>query len=288
MRAGIDDWGGVSPLTADHVNPERPWPHLDDLAALTAASGFTLQERLTAHPEYVRDADRWIDPALHAAVRGPGRSRDGSGEQRMPRPHPARRAPDESSTRPEPILRRRPSEPRTPRCRRSRAESPHGARGAGAGHARRRRVGRPPHRDRRRPRRRRRHRRRRPPLHGRRSRQHGRQPQRHLDASARSTPAEAADVRARRRRGDRAGCCRPRRDRGVRAGRAARRPRTRSSTSSSRARSRSAAPSLHLHAYRPQDIADLCDRAGLGLGDALAALKRRGRRDRPRHRASRC
>ncbi|MFH8248837.1 7,8-didemethyl-8-hydroxy-5-deazariboflavin synthase CofG [Microbacterium sp. B2969] len=68
VRAGVDDWGGVSPLTADHVNPERPWPHLDDLAALTAASGFELHERLTAHPEFIGDADRWIDPGLHDAV----------------------------------------------------------------------------------------------------------------------------------------------------------------------------------------------------------------------------
>ncbi|WP_394278518.1 7,8-didemethyl-8-hydroxy-5-deazariboflavin synthase CofG [Microbacterium sp.] len=68
LRAGVDDWGGVSPLTADHVNPERPWPHLDDLAAHTAAAGFTLTERLTAHPEFVRNADEWIDPALHRAV----------------------------------------------------------------------------------------------------------------------------------------------------------------------------------------------------------------------------
>jgi 7,8-didemethyl-8-hydroxy-5-deazariboflavin synthase CofG subunit len=68
VRAGVDDWGGVSPLTADHVNPERPWPHLDDLTALTAESGFELRERLTAHPEYLRDADRWVDPGLHAAV----------------------------------------------------------------------------------------------------------------------------------------------------------------------------------------------------------------------------
>ncbi|MDJ1114662.1 7,8-didemethyl-8-hydroxy-5-deazariboflavin synthase CofG [Microbacterium dauci] len=68
LRAGVDDWGGVSPLTADHVNPERPWPHLDDLAAHTAAEGFTLTERLTAHPEYVRAADEWIDPALHREV----------------------------------------------------------------------------------------------------------------------------------------------------------------------------------------------------------------------------
>lgn len=70
IGAGIDDWGGVSPLTADHVNPERPWPHIDDLAAQTAAHGFALRERLTAHPEYVRDATTWIDPALHAPVRG--------------------------------------------------------------------------------------------------------------------------------------------------------------------------------------------------------------------------
>ncbi|WP_261166910.1 7,8-didemethyl-8-hydroxy-5-deazariboflavin synthase CofG [Microbacterium sp. Marseille-Q6965] len=67
VRAGIDDWGGVSPLTADHVNPERPWPHLDDLAAATAALGFTLRERLTAHPPYVRDPD-WIDAQLRPAV----------------------------------------------------------------------------------------------------------------------------------------------------------------------------------------------------------------------------
>ncbi|MGC0369387.1 7,8-didemethyl-8-hydroxy-5-deazariboflavin synthase CofG [Microbacterium sp. SLBN-111] len=69
IGAGIDDWGGVSPLTADHVNPERPWPHIDDLAAQTAAHGFALRERLTAHPEYVSDAATWIDPALHVPVR---------------------------------------------------------------------------------------------------------------------------------------------------------------------------------------------------------------------------
>jgi FO synthase len=68
VRAGADDWGGVSPLTADHVNPERPWPHLDDLARLTRDLGFELRERLTAQPEFVSDADTWIDPALHPAV----------------------------------------------------------------------------------------------------------------------------------------------------------------------------------------------------------------------------
>jgi FO synthase len=68
IRAGIDDWGGVSPLTADHVNPERPWPQIDDLAARTAAQGFTLRERLTAYPEYVRAGEPWLDPRLAAHV----------------------------------------------------------------------------------------------------------------------------------------------------------------------------------------------------------------------------
>ncbi|MFF2486594.1 7,8-didemethyl-8-hydroxy-5-deazariboflavin synthase CofG [Microbacterium sp. NPDC058062] len=68
VRAGADDWGGVSPLTADHVNPERPWPHLDDLARMTSELGFELRERLTAQPEFVLDAGTWIDPALRPAV----------------------------------------------------------------------------------------------------------------------------------------------------------------------------------------------------------------------------
>ncbi|GAA5209669.1 7,8-didemethyl-8-hydroxy-5-deazariboflavin synthase CofG [Microbacterium kyungheense] len=68
LRAGADDWGGVSPLTADHVNPERPWPHLSDLARMTADLGFELRERLTAQPEFVQGAETWIDPALRAAV----------------------------------------------------------------------------------------------------------------------------------------------------------------------------------------------------------------------------
>ena len=75
VRAGIDDWGGVSPLTADHVNPERPWPHLADLAARTAELGFDLQERLTAHPEYIAEPDVWLDPAMKgpvAALADPG------------------------------------------------------------------------------------------------------------------------------------------------------------------------------------------------------------------------
>jgi FO synthase len=68
LRAGIDDWGGVSPVTPDHVNPERPWPQIDELAARSAAAGFTLRERLTVYPEYVRRAETWIDPRLAGHV----------------------------------------------------------------------------------------------------------------------------------------------------------------------------------------------------------------------------
>ncbi|MEN3540207.1 bifunctional FO biosynthesis protein CofGH [Microbispora sp. ZYX-F-249] len=68
LRAGIDDWGGVSPLTPDHVNPERPWPQIDDLAARTAAAGFTLRERLTIYPEYVLAGEPWLDPRLREHV----------------------------------------------------------------------------------------------------------------------------------------------------------------------------------------------------------------------------
>lgn len=64
LRAGIDDWGGVSPLTPDHVNPERPWPQIDELAARTAESGFELRERLTIYPEYVKRGEPWLDPRL--------------------------------------------------------------------------------------------------------------------------------------------------------------------------------------------------------------------------------
>lgn len=69
VRAGIDDWGGVSPLTADHVNPERPWPNIDDLARLTSQAGYELRERLTAHPRYIADQDTWIDPRIQPHVK---------------------------------------------------------------------------------------------------------------------------------------------------------------------------------------------------------------------------
>jgi FO synthase len=68
LDAGIDDWGGVSPVTPDHVNPERPWPAVERLREVTEARGFTLAPRLTAYPEYVRRPDRWLAPAMRPAV----------------------------------------------------------------------------------------------------------------------------------------------------------------------------------------------------------------------------
>ncbi|HUS61486.1 MAG TPA: 5-amino-6-(D-ribitylamino)uracil--L-tyrosine 4-hydroxyphenyl transferase CofH, partial [Acidimicrobiales bacterium] len=68
LDAGIDDWGGLSPVTADHVNPERPWPALDRLRSLTEDRGFSLSPRLTVYPRYVVAPDRWIDPAMRFAV----------------------------------------------------------------------------------------------------------------------------------------------------------------------------------------------------------------------------
>ena len=68
VDAGIDDLGGISPLTIDHVNPERPWPQVDALAVELAQDGFVLAPRLTAHPEFVADPDRWFDPALHFPI----------------------------------------------------------------------------------------------------------------------------------------------------------------------------------------------------------------------------
>lgn len=68
LDAGIDDWGGVSPVTADHVNPERPWPDLDRLREVTEERGHTLAPRLTVYPEFVRDRARWLDESLHFPV----------------------------------------------------------------------------------------------------------------------------------------------------------------------------------------------------------------------------
>jgi FO synthase len=68
LAAGINDWGGVSPVTPDHVNPESPWPHLEELAAATAAAGGVLVPRLTVYPRYIAERGHWIDPGLAPAV----------------------------------------------------------------------------------------------------------------------------------------------------------------------------------------------------------------------------
>ncbi|WYY19315.1 bifunctional FO biosynthesis protein CofGH [Gordonia malaquae] len=68
VAAGVDDWGGVSPLTPDHVNPERPWPNLDTLAEITASAGFTLTERSAAQPKFVLAGSPWIDPRISRHV----------------------------------------------------------------------------------------------------------------------------------------------------------------------------------------------------------------------------
>jgi FO synthase len=66
IDAGINDWGGVSPVTPDHVNPERPWPHLAELQKATEAKGYLLLERLALHPAYALDAERWVDEKLRS------------------------------------------------------------------------------------------------------------------------------------------------------------------------------------------------------------------------------
>ena len=68
LDAGIDDWGGVSPVTDDHVNPERPWPALDALRAVTEARGFALAPRLPLYPSYALAPQRWLDPAMRHPV----------------------------------------------------------------------------------------------------------------------------------------------------------------------------------------------------------------------------
>ena len=68
IDAGINDWGGVSPVTPDHVNPEAPWPALDALAHATNAAGKQLVERLAIYPAFARRAEKWVDPALRTSL----------------------------------------------------------------------------------------------------------------------------------------------------------------------------------------------------------------------------
>ena len=69
LDAGIDDWGGVSPVTLDHVNPEAPWPAVDRLREACRSRGLELAPRLPLYPEHVADLDRWADPAVAPAIR---------------------------------------------------------------------------------------------------------------------------------------------------------------------------------------------------------------------------
>ena len=75
VAAGINDWGGVSPVTPDHVNPERPWPQLEALRRETAKAGKVLVERLAIYPAYARAPDTWLD-------RGAANGRDARGRRR--------------------------------------------------------------------------------------------------------------------------------------------------------------------------------------------------------------
>jgi FO synthase len=68
LQAGVNDWGGVSPVTIDWVNPEQPWPHLDELTARTAAAGFELRARLPTYPDYLRP--EWVHPELLVRASG--------------------------------------------------------------------------------------------------------------------------------------------------------------------------------------------------------------------------
>jgi FO synthase len=92
LEAGIDDWGGVSPVTIDHVNPEAPWPEVMRLRAATEASRAELAARLPIYPEYVADLDRWADPRVaseilrHADAEGLARDDDWAAGAETPPP----------------------------------------------------------------------------------------------------------------------------------------------------------------------------------------------------------
>ncbi len=68
LKAGMNDWGGISPVTVDFINPDHAWPQIDELAAATAKAGLTLQERLTIYPDFLRRSERFLDPSLTARL----------------------------------------------------------------------------------------------------------------------------------------------------------------------------------------------------------------------------
>jgi len=88
VGAGLNDWGGVSPVTIDHVNPEAPWPHLEELRRKTAEAGKLLVERLAVYPRYAIASDRWQDPEMRPHVL---RNIDTDGFARMEEWSPGRR-----------------------------------------------------------------------------------------------------------------------------------------------------------------------------------------------------
>ena len=90
VRAGVNDWGGVSPVTPDHVNPEAPWPHLVKLETETQAAGRHLRQRLAIGPAFARNLGRWADPALHTRIH---RAVDARGLVRETDWHPGTGAP---------------------------------------------------------------------------------------------------------------------------------------------------------------------------------------------------
>ncbi len=105
IAAGINDWGGVSPVTRDHVNPEAPWPHLEELRRETASAGKVLTARLPIYPAYYHDAKRWLDPAVIPRVLqsadSEGWGRDdlwSPGINRSPGPFAARRGDGERAS----------------------------------------------------------------------------------------------------------------------------------------------------------------------------------------------
>ena len=122
VAAGINDWGGVSPVTPDHVNPEKPWPAIEALARRTAEAGKMLAERLAIHPEYVCDPERWLDPRVRPAVL---RLADSEGHGRQGRWRPgAADLPDGLEVR---SSGRRPSTPASDRLERTLAAAQDGA-----------------------------------------------------------------------------------------------------------------------------------------------------------------
>jgi len=93
IAAGLNDWGGISPVTIDHVNPEAPWPEIAALGEVCEAAGRPLVERLTVYPRFVGDPDQWLEPSVAKALRkladAEGLGRDTAWSPGVPEPAPA-------------------------------------------------------------------------------------------------------------------------------------------------------------------------------------------------------